>query len=370
MAELLNIILGVYCLLVFVLLIGWLRVRRQPMPPRSADGPGISLIIALRNEEQNLAGLVRDLSIIAYPPEKFEVILINDHSEDATLANATMFTQNLPFVRVFDLPGSVAGKKSALGFGINHSRFGIIATTDADCRFSKHWLSCVGSYYSEGATKMVTGGVKLSGGRSFFARLQKTEFVSLVGATAAAIGLGHPIMCNGANLSFRKEVFFEVNGYDDNLNIASGDDEFLMRKVHARYPGGIRFLNYYEAVVSSKPQSTLSDLFNQRLRWAGKWRHNSDKYTQLLAAFILISQASFVALIALNIFSMGSALTYIIVKIFLEGIFLTWVGRFLDRPIDVLSFLALQIVYPLYVIAVGVSSFFVPYTWKQRNYKQ
>jgi biofilm PGA synthesis N-glycosyltransferase PgaC len=370
MADLLNIILAVYCLVVFVLMIGWLRVRRQAMPPTKMDGAGISLIIALRNEEQNLGGLIRDLSIIAYLPDKFEVILVNDHSGDATLANVSMFTRDIPFIRVLDLPEAVTGKKSALLFGIKNAKFEIIATTDADCRFSKNWLSCIASYYNEEANKLVIGGVKLAGGRSFFARLQKTEFISLVGTTAAAIGLGHPVTCNGANLSFRKEVFFEVNGYDDNLSIASGDDEFLMRKVHARYPNGIRFLNYYEAVVSSKPQPTLSALFNQRLRWAGKWRHNSDRYTQLLAVFIFVAQVSFVAIISRNIFSISSGIEYLVLKIFLEGVFLIWVGRFIDRPIDVLSFLVLQILYPLYVITIGVSSFFLPYTWKERNYKQ
>ncbi len=37
-------------------------------------------------------------------------------------------------------------------------------------------------------------------------------------------------MCNGANLAFRKDVFNEVSGYKGNIQIASGDDEFLMRK--------------------------------------------------------------------------------------------------------------------------------------------
>jgi biofilm PGA synthesis N-glycosyltransferase PgaC len=217
---------------------------------------------------------------------------------------------------------------------------------------------------------MVVGAVKLAGGNSFFKRFQNAEFISLVGTTASAIGLGHPVMCSAANLSFRKDVFFEVNGYDDNLSIPSGDDEFLMRKIHARYPDGISFLNYYEAVVSSEPQKTPSDFFNQRLRWAGKWKHNSDVYTQLLASFVFVCQIAFLTVMVRNIISLDSGSVYLGVKIFLEGIFLLWVGRFLDRRFDVLAFLALQIVYPFYVIIVGTSSFFLPYTWKARNYKQ
>ncbi len=370
MAELFNSILGAYCLLVFTLLVGWVRIRRQHMPPRKPDGPRISLIIALRNEQENVEELVRDLSVISYTPGRFEVILVNDHSDDATLSTLSALTEKIPFIRVLDLQGPAAGKKSALLLGINNAKFEIIATTDGDCRFSKNWLSCVASYYNEESTKMVTGGVKLAGGDTFFSRLQKMEFISLVGTTAAAIGLEHPVMCNGANLSFRKEIFFEVKGYDGNMDIASGDDEFLMRKIHGRYPEGVRFLNYYEAVVISKPQKTPAALFNQRLRWAGKWRHNSDVYAQLLAAFVLFAQLTFLVVIFRNLFSLYGGLGYLVIKIFLEGIFLFWVGRFLDRGFDVVSFLALQILYPFYVIAVGVSSFFLPYTWKARNYNR
>ncbi len=370
MAEFLNIILGTYCLLVFVLLIGWIVVRRQVMPPRQAQGPSVSLIVALRNEEHNLEELVRNLEGIAYAQDKFEVILINDHSEDQTLSKLTALTRDLHCVRVLDLPPSIAGKKGALQYGISHAKFEIIATTDGDCQFSKHWLACIASYYNDDATKMVAGGVKLTGENSFFSRLQKTEFISLVGTTAATIGLGHPVMCNGANLSFRKEIFYEVKGYEDNLNVASGDDEFLMRKIFARYPTGIRFLNYYEAVVSSRAQLTAVALFNQRLRWAGKWKHNSDPLTKLLAVFVLIAQVAFLTVIARNIITLDSGITFLILKIFFDGIFLAWVGRFLDRTFDVIAFFALQILHPLYVIAVGVSSLLLSYSWKERNYKQ
>src|ERR1043165_2184672 len=98
MAELLNIILGAYCLLIFVLLIGWVLVRRQSMPPRKADGPGISLIIAMRNEVENLHLLIHDIAAIAYQADKFEVILVNDHSEDETLSNISILTEKIPFV--------------------------------------------------------------------------------------------------------------------------------------------------------------------------------------------------------------------------------------------------------------------------------
>ena len=215
---------------------------------------------------------------------------------------------------------------------------------------------------------MLVGAVKLTGDRSFLARIQTVEFASLVGSTAAAIGLRHPMMCNGANLAFRKSIFEEVNGYEGNTHIASGDDEFLMRKIATRYPGGIRFLNYYEAVVSTRALTTLRDFYDQRIRWAGKWKHNSDALARLLAVFIFISQIAFAGLLIHNVGKPGGTLGLVISKLFLEGVFIFWVTRFLDRRFDILAFLTLQIFYPFYVLIIGVSSFFSSYRWKNRNY--
>lgn len=143
-----------------------------------------------------------------------------------------------------------------------------------------------------------------------------------------------------------------------------------MRKINRRYPGSIRFLNYYEAVVSSTTQKTFAAFFNQRLRWAGKWRHNSDVITQLLAVFILVAQTACLVALVVAAIAQRVPSPFLLLKIFLECIFLLWVARFLNRRFDVLSFVVLQIFYPLYVITVGVLSFFTPFRWKSRNYKQ
>ncbi len=355
---------------------GWLKVRRQTMLPREPGRVGISLIIALRNEEVNVERLATVLAAIEYPRDRFEIILINDHSVDATASLLRTCTKDIPSVRVLDLPDGQEGKKKALLYAIQHSRFEIIMTSDADCHFSKNLLLCAASYYADPNNKLVVGAVKLvkdfkpGEGYSFFSRLQSVEFMSLVGTSAAAIGLGHPVMCNGANLSFRKETFFEVGGYGGNLEIASGDDEFLMRKINRQYPGSIRFLNYYEAVVSSTTQKTFAAFFNQRLRWAGKWRHNSDVITQLLAVFILVAQTSCLVTLVAAVTAQQVPSPFLLLKIFLECIFLLWVARFLNRRFDVLSFVVLQIFYPMYVVTVGVLSFFTPFHWKSRNYKQ
>lgn len=370
MTVVFSIILSYYCLLLLVLLFGWVRIRRQTMPVRGSQVPGISVVVAMRNEEGNIQALIQSLNSLAYPREKYEVILVNDHSVDRTRELADGMIRNVKNIRLFDLPPGKEGKKQALAFAIQETKFDTIATTDADCSFSKNWLQCISFCFEDPGTKMVTGAVKLTSDHSFFYRLQSAEFILLIGSGAAAIGLGHPVMCNGANLAFRKEVFNEVAGYKDNAHIASGDDEFLMRKIFGRYPKGIRFLNLYEGVVSSRPQRTLNDFIHQRIRWAGKWRHNTDLVTQALAVFIFMSHLSFIGLILLNLESPNGTMAPVFVKIFLEGVFFYWIGRFLDRGFDIPAFLVWQFLYPIYVTIIGLSSLTRGYQWKSRNYQQ
>ncbi len=370
MIGVLVAILTAYILLVIALLVGWVRVRRQPLPPRTATPPAVSVIVAFRNEAPNLPNLVRDLAGSAFPADRFEVILVDDHSEDGSPEIVRELAQKYSNVKLLVLSSDLTGKKSALQFGIERARFGIIATTDADCTLSKNWLTCVASYFEEERTKLLLGPVKLSFDGTFFGQLQVLEFVSVAGTTASTVGLGHPVMANGANFAFRKEVFEEVGGYEDNIAIASGDDEFLMRKIYRRYPVGIKYLNYYEAAVTTAPQPNLKSLVYQRMRWAGKWRHNPDGVARSLAAFIFFATLSFLTLLVVNLRSPGWSSAILGMKVLIEGVFIAWMARFLDRPFNMPAFLIIQLFYPFYVVIIGISSAFLPYHWKGRRYSQ
>lgn len=370
MTWLLAAILILYLALVIALLIGWVRIRRQPMPPRTANPPSVSVVVAFRNEAPNLTRLISELGASAFPPNRFEVILVDDHSEDDSVDVAKQAMAAYGNVKLFQLPADQQGKKSALRLGIQHARFDVIATTDADCTLSKNWLTCLASYFEESQTQVLLGPVKLSDNGSFFGQLQVLEFVSVAGTTAATAGLGHPVMANGANFAFRKGVYNEVGGYEDNMAVPSGDDEFLMRKIFSRYPQGVRYLNYYEAAVSTPPQPDLVSFLHQRMRWAGKWRHNPDWIARSLAAFILAAQCSFLALLVLNLQAPEGTSFVVVMKILAEGIFIAWTCRFLDRPFHAGAFLVIQLLYPLYVFVVGVGSLFGGYQWKGRQHRQ
>jgi poly-beta-1,6-N-acetyl-D-glucosamine synthase len=361
MVAITLILLCYYCLLV-VLLIGWSRALRQVVPAQDAGEQMITVVIAIRNEEKHMHRLLSDLAAQQYG--NFEVVIVNDHSSDASagllrasaLANLTV------------LQNAGAGKKSAIATGVSSARGSVIVTTDADCSLPPQWLKTISEHFKHNKVKLAFGGVCIRPDGSFFSHMQAIEFASLIGSGAATAALSMPTMCNGANLAYRKSVFDEVNGYEGNLHIASGDDEFLMRKVHDRYPQGVRFIASGDAVVRTRPQPKISSFLHQRMRWASKWRYNSSAGTVALAVFILASQiASLWCLLSLVISFSYTALFLLAGKALLESVFLLRACRFLKIPWHWPAFFALQLIHPVYVIFVGIASNFIAVYWKERK---
>ncbi len=361
------VLTGVFVLYFFLLiffLTGWNRAMREKEEPPSRKNPLLSVVIPVRNEEMMIWKLLENLSLQEYKP--FEIIVVNDDSEDETLWVARQ--SDLKNLRIVQNKGR--GKKEALTTGIRASKGSIIVTTDADCFFSPQWLKLVCAEFQDPKVMMAFGGVRMAGDSSFFSSLQEMEFSSLVGSGASTAAVGFPAMCNGANLAFRKKIFSEVKGYEDNLDIPSGDDEFLMRKINKAYPGSIRFMNKRASVVQTEAQPDLRTFINQRIRWASKWRYNSSVFTKTLAAVILVLQISFIA----NWFFLFSpdvlqALFLMAIKMIFEAAFLLQVCRFLEIRWNWLAFFALQFLYPLYVVAVAAASLFMPFQWKNRIFK-
>ncbi len=360
-------IFAVYASLVVVLIVGWrLAIRKREMIKWS-DQPLVSIIIPTRNEENNITSLLSDISAQSY--QHLEVIVVDDHSQDATIERAEKETKCDS--RFIVLKSNSVGKKQALTTAIKSAKGSIIITTDADCRVNKNWVNSILPYFSESETKMVFGGVKISG-HSFFDDVQALEFASLIGSGAATSALGFSTMCNGANLAFRKDVFDEVDGYSGNMNIPSGDDEFLMRKIKAKYPKGIVFAGSSETVVNTLPSKNLNEFIQQRIRWAGKWKHNQSLTSVLLAFFIFSFQLS---TIALPIFMISNQIdsqigaVLLIAKIVVEYIFLQQVSHFLSLRWSWPAFVLLQVLYPFYVVAIGLLSNFLSFSWKGRALK-
>ncbi len=362
-----TVVMASYFILLVLLLYGWNKLT--PADSSIGEQRVISVVVPFRNEENHIHHLIRSLSDLNYPREKFEAILVNDHSEDNSENVIKSLIHNKANISLVNLDSNLSGKKSAITKGVQLAKGELIATTDADCVVPHNWLRIINASFNKDNIQMVFGGVRLKGD-SFFSKLQAIEFSSLIGSGAATLGLGFFTMCNGANLAYRRKSFEAVNGYEGNLAVPSGDDEFLARKILTEFPHSICFLKDRETVVTSRPAATLKTFVHQRLRWAGKWRYNSSWLSKLLAVQILFVQMVFIGLSVLafiRIDSMWLVLSLIGVKVLLEIAVMYPVARFLGAKWTWGAFLVLQLIYPFYVIGIGIMSLGTTYQWKGRS---
>jgi hypothetical protein len=202
--------------------------------------------------------------------------------------------------------------------------------------------------------------------KNIFEKLQALEFAGLVGVGAAAMELKYPNMCSAANLIFEKKVFFEVNGYADNMHVISGDDEFLMHKIFKIYPNQVQFLHQKEAIVLTGANGTLSQLTEQRKRWVSK----STKYENRYITFILIMAYFYNISMVVNLFiDWHLAFHQIIFKTLIEGFFLVTILKLFGKTKLILLLPLAEIFHVLYVIIIGIWANFGTYNWKGRTHK-
>ncbi len=361
----LGLLFFIYLLLVTALLVGWNNALKKKTFSVVLQEPFLSIVIPIRNEGKGIVGLLKDIRKQSH--QNFEVILVNDHSKDNTVDVVVPFTLQDDRFKLLNSVGE--GKKAALTLGIYASRGEIIITTDGDCRVNEGWLASLSQFFQAGKIKMVFGGVKIEG-HTFFSKIQAHEFLSLIGSAAATWSLGFPTMCNGANLAFRKSAFMEVGGYEGNFHIPSGDDEFLMRKIFHRYSQGVVFANVADAVVATSGAVSMNQFIHQRIRWAGKWKHNMSVLNSVLAIFIFCFQAVVILLpigMMVGWIDLELGILLIVAKIFAELIFLKKVSTLLQVPWNWTAFALVQVVYPMYVVFIGLAANFWSFEWKGRK---
>lgn len=364
---------SLYAVLLLMLMAGWLRLP-LPAAPAAAPLTRLSVIIAARNEEGVIGRCLRSVAAQDYPPQLFEVIVVDDASTDGTVKEIEEAIKAYPACRITllqlaDQPGVVSPKKRAITEAVKVAAGELIVLTDADCTMKKQWLSSVAAFYDISKAKMIIAPVSINGG-GLFANMQALEFCALMGVTGGSAARGRPLMCNGANLAYERKVFNELGGYDGTTAYASGDDVMLMHKVNERYPGSVAFLKSGDAIVSTAPQPAIAAFFSQRKRWASKARSTGGFLAVSTALFVLISNL----LVPL---SAGLAVVYgDFVRLFLVPVGIKWGIDFLFLLLStsffgkqrlLWLFLPVQLFYSCYVVAVACAGNTGMYVWKGRT---
>lgn len=340
----------------------------------------ISVVIAVRNEETNIPGLLESLSQQNYPKHLFEVILVDDHSDDKSFQLLNSFDYKTMRHQIISLSTTLADnsglpsyKKKAIETAISYATGKLIVATDADCRFNKDWLLTIAQYYETTGAKFIAAPVRIIPTQSFVGIFQLLDFISLQGITAAAVFRKKLSMCNGANLAYEKAAFEEVNGFAGIDNIASGDDMLLMHKIFLKYPDSVLYLKHSSAIVDTAAVESWKAFFQQRIRWASKAMHYQDKRIFWVLMLVYFVNVGFAVLGILSFFSSTALFFFLILllgKWLIEQPFMATVSQFYSQSRYMVWFPLLQPVHILYTIVAGWLGQFGQFEWKGRRLKK
>ncbi|HIE30519.1 TPA: glycosyltransferase [Candidatus Poribacteria bacterium] len=426
----------IYALVVTIFFIGLLRLRNEDVNPtlgKSKSGgiylgaeqsdlfsqgclnhslPSVSVVVAARNEADNLPACLKSLLTQSYPSEQYEVVVIDDHSTDNTYSIARAFAVDNPILKVLRLDDTAEcgikrislnseiripmGKQMALDWGIQACRGEIILSTDADCIVPKTWIESMVKAY-ERKIGVVVGFSMLNEGcqetrlrakrkvgepsidssltkfhrflRSLFIKLQSLELLSLFSAFAGGLKMGVALACTGNNLAYRRQVYDELGGFV-NLGITVAEDNMFLQWVDRYSKWHIKPICHTDVTVLTHPMRTVRDFMRQRLRWAS----NSTENRLSLVCFMVIAYGFYLLLPTALLLAVFGALLWKFTLVFLSlklipEFLLVLRGLKLFNRMDLLKYFPLlEPCQILYVLICGIFGLLFNVIWKGRQF--
>lgn len=330
------------------------------------DLPLVTVIVAARNEEENILTCLKSLDELIYPEGKLEIIIVDDKSTDKTgeiidnfIADKKKFKKIITKKEI----GKLKGKTNALANALEIAEGEIILTTDADCTLHPMWAYTTASYYQPDVA--IVNGFTNQKTYNGFSGMQAIDFIYLLIVASGTINLGKPISCIGNNMSYRKKAYLEVGGYES-LPFSVTEDFNLLHAIHKLKKYKIIYPLNSETLVTSKPCKNLKSLYHQKKRWS------VGGLGVPIAGYLIMAYGFFTNLCVLltPVFFSTIWLYLIFFKIVIDFLFIFPVHSTLGIKKNLKYFFNWQIYYMVYVVMIPFVLTFIgrKVSWKGRKY--
>jgi len=342
--------------------------------PSTNIQPMVTIIVAARNEDISIAQCLQALIRQTYSAHKYEIIIVDDGSTDTTASIVKSFSQRYPNIRLLSLSTEIdqdtGSKPLAISKGIALALGEIILTTDADCIVPPKWVEIMINHFKEDVA-FVAGPVSEQSSTSFFSKLEQMEFLGLITTAAGLIGSGKPIICNGANLAYRKNAFISADGFGHNAS--SNDDESLMNRIAKRNIGRIVFAPESDAVITTRSSNTVASFLRQRIRWANKRGRYEDKSILFILVSLYLFFLSFgltVLLIPLYPRLLLPVILVFGIKAIVDYFTLRSGARLFLQHVQIPHFLIAELLHVPYIVIASAIGQLSTLQWKGRLIRQ
>ena len=305
---------------------------KEPYDTKNSKQP-VSVIICARNEAENLKNFLPSVLEQDYPD--FEVIVVNDCSEDNSYEILGKFLKKYPNLRISTVnkdPKFSHNKKFAQFIGIKSAKNEILLFTDADCRpESNKWLEGMTSHFEEKVDFVLGYGGYISE-KGLLNKYIRYDSVTIAMQYLGMAIRGVPYMGVGRNMSYRRSVFFRNKGFGSHNHIVSGDDDLLVNTLATGENTHIEFSQ--ETHTRSVPSSSVNEWITQKKRHltTAPFYKPRDKFLLITEPFTRVLFYSSLIILLSFLFLWQWVLSVFVIRLITQIIVFTLVHKKLNEP--------------------------------------
>lgn len=330
------------------------------------DLPFISLLLAVRNEENNLPRCLGSLDKLDYPKDKLEILIGNDCSEDKTAEIAQAFAENHTNFKVFNLDGSeysqTKGKARVLAFLANQAKGDYFFITDADIDMNPAWMKGLLSSFDDKTA--IVSGITMTESGSFFANILSLDWMYFMSLNNSFSNIGTNVTAVGNNMAITAEAYRRSGGYE-NLPFSITEDYKLFKIVHGL---GYKIRNpiNQQSLLFCEPIPTFYDWLHQRKRWM----RGGMELPFLWKSLMLILAIYYIAMIWILFFAPQTWVAIWFAKFILQSLQLIFTSKLVgQKPPSFFNMLFYDL-YLYFAIPIMAIFYLLPtkIEWKGRKY--
>ncbi|HVD97037.1 MAG TPA: glycosyltransferase [Cytophagaceae bacterium] len=337
----------------------------KPASSFNASPPFVSILIAARNEEENILDCLRAIDGLSWPSDKMEVLIGDDQSTDKTAVLVETFIRhkyNFRLIHIEKNLGEAKGKANVLANLAQEAKGEFFFITDADIQVPSNWIQSLLANKQE-KTGIVSGVTQMHVA-SVFEYCQAVDWIYGFGMIKTASDYNIPVSAVGNNMMIAASTYRSTGGYE-NIPFSVTEDHALFIETLKK---GWTYKNLMscDSLAITKPIPTLSKLLQQRKRWM----RGAVKVPFVLLFFLLLQSLYFPIVLVMLIKFPLAAIGIWLAKILLQQFFIVHAFKKLRIPYQLLKGAILYELYSNLISSLMLVNYVIPtkVKWKGRIY--
>ncbi len=320
----------------------------------------ISVVIAAKNEANNISNVITSLQKQKYSLDNFEIIIVDDNSKDSTFAIAKSFSTDHNNIKVIKAENKIyEGKRGALQIGIDKSEFDYILITDADCIANKNLIKSYSNRFNENFD-FLFGVSPIIQENSFTNKIACFDNLWVHILTFSLANIGLPYSAAARSFGFSKLSFNKISGYKNTTDTTSGDDDLLLREA-VKNNLRIGTISNEDAFVFTKANKTFSEFISQKSRHTSTSGYYSNAIKITLGVWHLLN--IFMILSPLFIYADFNFVFLFVTKLIGDVFILKLLMRKFSYKFSFIEIVVHQIIYEILLIIIFIKSFSMRNRW-------